>query len=48
MMELQFLGAKFMASRLILTIIFVIIMGISIERIIEWSDKRGVNLKNGR
>ena len=48
MMELQFLGANFMASRLILTIIFVIIMGISIERIIEWSDKGGVNLKNGR
>ena len=48
MMELQFLGAKFMASRLFLTIIFVIIMGISIERIIEWSDKGRVNLKNGR
>ncbi|MCK4250871.1 permease [candidate division WOR-3 bacterium] len=47
-MELQFLGVKFMASRLILTIIFVIIMGISIERIIEWSNKGKVNLKNGR
>lgn len=48
MMELQFLGLKFMALRLILTIIFVIIMGISIERIIEWNDKREVNLKNER
>ena len=48
MMELQFLGVKFMASRLILSIIFVTIMGISIERIIEWSDKGRINLKNRR
>ncbi len=40
MMELQFLGPKFMVARLILTIIFVVIMGLSIERIIEWSDKK--------
>ena len=39
MVELQFLGAKFMAARLILTIIFVIIMGLSIEKIIEWTDR---------
>ncbi|RKY83084.1 hypothetical protein DRQ09_10600, partial [candidate division KSB1 bacterium] len=32
--ELQFLGIKFMLSRLILTIIFVILMGIIIEKII--------------
>ncbi|MBO8130134.1 MAG: permease [Candidatus Marinimicrobia bacterium] len=38
--ELQFLGPKFMAARLILTIIFVAIMGILIERLIEWSDKK--------
>ena len=40
MMELQFLGGQFMLLRLILTIIFVIIMGISIEKIIEWDDKK--------
>ena len=39
MVELQFLGPRFMAARLILTIGFVVIMGISIERIIEWSAK---------
>lgn len=38
MVELQFLGAQFMLLRLILTIIFVTIMGISIEKIIEWSE----------
>ncbi len=37
--ELQFLGAKFMAARLILTIIFVVIMGLSIEKIIEWTSQ---------
>jgi len=31
-----------MASRLVLTIIFVVIMGVSIERIIEWSDKEAI------
>jgi len=40
MVELQFLGPQFMLLRLILTIIFVIIMGISIEKIIEWNDKK--------
>jgi len=40
LVELQFLGAKFMAARLILTIIFVVIMGIIIERLIEWNDKK--------
>jgi len=39
LVEFQFLGAEFMALRLILTIIFVIIMGLIIERIIEWSKK---------
>jgi len=29
-----------MAARLVLTIVFVIIMGVSIERIIKWSDKK--------
>jgi uncharacterized membrane protein YraQ (UPF0718 family) len=44
LVELQFLGPKFMVARLILTIIFVAIMGVSIERVIEWSDKRQANL----
>ena len=35
LVELQFLGIKFMAARLILTIIFVAIMGIFIERLID-------------
>ena len=34
MVELQFLGAKFMFTRLALTIIFVVIMGIFIEKLI--------------
>lgn len=44
MVELQFLGPRFMAARLVLTIVFVIIMGIFIERIIEWSEKKQANL----
>ena len=43
MVEFQFLGGKFMFLRLILTIIFVILMGLIIERILEWS-KRGNKL----
>jgi len=39
MVEMQFLGPKFMALRLTLTIIFVIIMGISIEKIIYRLNK---------
>ena len=34
--ELQFLGLHFMLSRLILTIAFVIIMGLLIEMIMKW------------
>lgn len=40
MVELRFLGLEFMLLRLALTIIFVVIMGISIEKIIKWSDKK--------
>jgi len=40
MVELQFLGIEFMLLRLILTVVFVIIMGVIIEKIIERS-KRG-------
>jgi len=42
MVELQFLGLKFMAVRLVLTIVLVVIMGILIERLIEWSDKKQI------
>jgi len=37
LMELQFLGAYFMALRLSLTILFVIAMGAIIEKIMLWS-----------
>ncbi|ASA77082.1 permease [Thermococcus sp. 5-4] len=38
LVELQFLGLKFMITRLLLTVFFVIIMGMAIERIILWSE----------
>lgn len=48
LVELQFLGIDFMFSRLILTIIFVILMGIIIEQIIEWNDNpKTIKGKNG-
>ena len=47
MIELQFLGVKFMAARLILTIGFVGIMGICIEKIIESSHKKSNNFIGG-
>jgi hypothetical protein len=33
-----------MAARLILTVIFVAIMGIFIEKLIEWTDKRRIGV----
>ncbi len=36
--ELQFLGIKFMALRLFLTIIFTIVMAIAMEQLIEWNN----------
>jgi len=44
LVELQFLGIKFMAARLVLTIIFVAIMGLFIERLIEWTDKKRIGV----
>jgi uncharacterized membrane protein YraQ (UPF0718 family) len=44
LVELQFLGVKFMAARLIFTVIFVAIMGIFIEKLIEWTDKRQIGV----
>ncbi len=40
--EIQFLGWKFMAARLILTIIFVIIMGLIIERLVDNKEEKEV------
>jgi len=44
LVELQFLGIKFMAARLVLTIIFVAIMGLFVERLIEWTDKKRIGV----
>jgi uncharacterized membrane protein YraQ (UPF0718 family) len=44
LVELQFLGFKFMAARLALTIIFVAIMGLFIERLIAWTDNRRIGI----
>ena len=40
MVELRFLGLNFVAARLVLTIVFVSLMGVAIERMIEWSDRK--------
>jgi len=48
MVELQFLGPRFMAARLILTIGFVVIMGLSIEKIIDWSAENPRKTKGGK
>ena len=47
LVELQFLGIEFMAARLILTIIFVALMGIFIEKLIEWTDNRRIGISRG-
>ena len=48
LVELQFLGGEFMLLRLFLTIIFVILMGIIIERIIKRSERGNIkDLKRG-
>lgn len=44
LVELQFLGIKFMAARLVLTVIFVAIMGLFIERLIDWTDKKRIGV----
>ncbi|MFW6118167.1 MAG: permease [Chloroflexota bacterium] len=44
LVELQFLGIKFMAARLVLTIILVAIMGLFIERLVEWTEKKGIGI----
>ena len=44
LVELQFLGIKFMAARLVLTVFFVVIMALFIERLIEWTDSRRIGV----
>ncbi len=39
LMELQFMGLKFMLTRLSLTIVFVILMGLLTERLNEWGSE---------
>jgi uncharacterized membrane protein YraQ (UPF0718 family) len=39
LVELQFLGLKFMAARLTLTVVFVILMGLFIEKLMAHSDQ---------
>lgn len=43
MVALQFLGPKFMAARLLLTIIFIVIMQVPIEQLIKWSDSKQIS-----
>lgn len=47
LVEVQFLGIKFTLLRLALTIIFVVIMGILIEKIIDWTDKKNIKIQEG-
>lgn len=44
MVELQFLGLEFMLLRLSLTILFVIAMGVGIEKIVEWQDRKKLEI----
>ncbi|MFO7618882.1 MAG: permease [Thermoplasmata archaeon] len=39
MVELQFLGVEFMILRLSLTVVFVMAMGMLIEKIVEWRER---------
>ena len=45
LLEIQFLGIQFTMLRLALTIIFVIIMGIIIEKIIEFTDEKKIKVE---
>ncbi|MCG9478950.1 MAG: permease [Actinomycetia bacterium] len=45
LIEIQFLGLKFTLLRLGLTIVFVIIMGIIIEKLIELTDKKDIKVE---
>jgi len=43
LIEIQFLGIEFTFLRLVLTIIFVVLMGIIIEKIIIFTDRKKIN-----
>ncbi|MCL4377898.1 MAG: permease [Actinobacteria bacterium] len=47
LVEIQFLGIEFALLRLALTIIFVIIMGIIIEKIIDFTDRKNIKIQEG-
>ncbi len=47
MVELQFLGPEFMAARLVLTIAFVVIMGLTVEKLINWSAENPIKSTGG-
>ncbi|MFW6103353.1 MAG: permease [Chloroflexota bacterium] len=47
LIELQFLGFEFMAVRLGLTVVFVILMGLAVEMIIERTDGRWPDVSEG-
>ncbi len=42
LMEVQFLGIEFTVLRLVLTIIFVVLMGIIVEKIIVFTDRKKI------
>lgn len=44
LVEIQFLGIEFTLLRLALTIIFVVIMGIIIEKIIDFTDRKKIRV----
>lgn len=45
LVELQFLGFNFMATRLVLTVVFVILMGWAAEVTIKITDRRGAYVR---
>ncbi len=47
LVEVQFLGIEFTLLRLSLTIIFVIAMGIMIEKIIDFTDRKNIKIQEG-
>jgi uncharacterized membrane protein YraQ (UPF0718 family) len=47
LVELQFLGWRFMASRLVLTIVFVILMGLSVEKLMAASTRKRTGGNHG-
>lgn len=47
LVELQFLGIRFMAARLVLTVIFVAIMGVFIEKLIDSIGNKRIDISKG-